>query len=104
MKIENIRIESIKKYLKQNKITYIQLSERCGIPLGTLRNLFSGFIKNPRLDTIQKIEDALGLRSELVQPYLTEQEEALLQSFRSLSKKGRTFALDFLSNLDRYEN
>lgn len=171
MKIENSRIEAIKTFLKKEKITYIQLSERCGIPVGTLRNIFSGFIKNPRVDTvqkieealgfpsrieqlnmstreilklkaelkrqkitypklaemtgisrsaiskifsgiavnprvetIQKIEDALGLRSELEQPYLTEQEEALLQRFRALSKKGRSAALELVSVLDSYEN
>ena len=105
MKIENARIETIKNHLKQNKITYPQLSARCGIPTGTLRNIFSGVIKNPRLDTIQKIESALYIEeTPLSSEYLTEQEEALLQRFRSLSKKGRTAALELVSVLDSYEN
>ena len=105
MKIENVRIETIKNHLKQNKITYPQLSARCGIPTGTLRNIFSGVIKNPRLDTIQKIESALYIEeTPLSSEYLTEQEEALLQRFRALSKKGRSAALELVSVLDSYEN
>lgn len=105
MKIENARIETIKNHLKQNKITYPQLSARCGIPTGTLRNIFSGVIKNPRLDTIQKIESALYIEeTPLSSEYLTEQEELLLQRFRSLSKKGRSAALELVSVLDSYEN
>lgn len=35
-----MRIEEIKKILKNNKKTYNNLSEACGIPVGTLRNIF----------------------------------------------------------------
>ena len=106
MKIENLKIEAIKNYLKDNKITYIQLSERCGIPVGTLRNIFSGVIKNPRLDTIQKIESALSFEDEktLAREYLTEQEEQLLSLFKSLSKRGKNLALEWMHALELYEN
>lgn len=99
-----MNISELKAELKRQKITYPKLAEMTGISRSAISKIFSGIAINPRVETIQKIEDALGLRSELVQPYLTTQEEELLQRFRSLSKKGRTFALDFLSNLDRYEN
>ena len=98
-------IEKVKKVLKDKKMTYEKLSEVSGIPIGTIKRLLSGVTVNPRIDTVSKIEEVLGLRSsELVQPYLTTQEEELLQRFRSLSKKGRTSALEIISVLDRYEN
>ncbi len=58
-----MQIQQIKSYLKKNKITYIELSEKSGIPLGTLKNIFSKCNTNPRNDTMQAIQEALGLNS-----------------------------------------
>lgn len=55
-----MEIRATKAYLKANKITYEQLSERSGIPLNTLKNIFSERTQNPRIDTIKAIEAALG--------------------------------------------
>ncbi len=57
-------IEELKKYLKDNKITYKQLAEKCNVPESTLKNIFSGATKNPRIDTMQAIEKALGITDE----------------------------------------
>ena len=57
-----MEIQTLKTYLKSNKITYEQLSEKSGIPLNTLKNIFSGRTSNPRIDTMQAIEAALGLK------------------------------------------
>lgn len=67
-------IEQVKSYLKKNKITYQELSDKSGIPIGTLKNIFSKCAINPRLDTMQSIEKALGLN----QPSLewTEADQA----------------------------
>ena len=67
-------IQSTKSYLKSNKITYEQLSERSGIPLNTLKNIFSGRTPNPRIDTMQAIEEALELNRPM---QFTEKEKAL---------------------------
>lgn len=52
-------IEEIKKYMKLNNITQKTLAEKSQIPLGSLRNLFSFRIKNPGLETINKITKTL---------------------------------------------
>lgn len=52
-------IEEIKKYMKLNNITQKTLAEKSQIPLGSLRNLFSYRIKNPGLETINKITKSL---------------------------------------------
>ena len=98
-----MNISKLKSEMKRQKITYPKLSELTGISLSAISKIFSGIATNPRAETIAKIEEALGLRSELVQPYLTEQEESLLQSFRALSKKGRSSALELVSVLESYE-
>lgn len=54
-------IEQIKHLLKESKITYGELSERSGIPEGTLKNIFSYRNRNPRIDTMRAIEEALGI-------------------------------------------
>lgn len=64
-------IQEIKAHLKQNSITYQQLSDKSGIPLNTLKNLFRGKTVNPRIDTMQAIERALGLA-----PTFTAEEQA----------------------------
>ena len=60
-------IEEIKKYMKANKITQIRLAEISNIPLGSLRNIFSGRVPNPRIDTMQAIENALGLNKKVTE-------------------------------------
>ena len=56
-----MQVSKIKTYLKQNKITYDDLSAKSGIPIGTIKSVFSGRTPNPRIDTVQAIERALGL-------------------------------------------
>ena len=68
----NQTIQSLKTQLKKIGMTYEQLSHESGIPLNTLKNIFSGRTENPRLDTMQAIERALGLA-----PTFTDEERAL---------------------------
>lgn len=49
-------IDEIKRYLKNHKITYKDFSEICGVPEATLKNIFGGFTKAPRLDTVEALE------------------------------------------------
>lgn len=98
-------IDIYKKALKEKGLTQIQLSNLSGVTLDTIRSIFTGRVKNPRLDTIQAIEKVLeiGEFNPLTREYLTEQEESLLKSFRALSKKGRSSALELISVLETYE-
>ena len=67
-------VEQVKAYIKKNKITYQKLSEKSGIPIGTLKNIFSKCEINPRIDTMQAIEKALGIKDRFE---WTEEEKAL---------------------------
>lgn len=94
-----MEIQTIKSHLKTHKITYEQLSQRSGIPLNTLKNIFSGRTANPRIDTMQAIKEALELdHSELrftaedraagIEPtptaILTADELELLEAYRAV--------------------
>lgn len=67
-------LQEIKRHLKRNKITYDELSIISGVPKGTLSNIFARCSTNPRLDTMQAIEDALGLSTRYE---WTDEEKAL---------------------------
>lgn len=77
-------IQDIKMYMKTNNITYQDLSDMSQIPLNTLKNLFCGKTKNPRIDTMQAIETALGL-NEKSPPILSEEEKELIALISELT-------------------
>ena len=54
-------IEYAKNVMKDKKITQLKLSEMTNIPLQTIKYIFTGRTKYPRIDTVQAIEKALGL-------------------------------------------
>ena len=94
----NTKIIELKKLLRERKITYKELSERTIIPEGTLKNIFSGFTKNPRIDTIQTIENALATDTKtsdfkIVNTYTSSEEEEILDMYRKLSKENKSVIL-----------
>ncbi len=92
-------ISGIKKYMKSKKITQIELAEKSGIPLQTLRGIFSGKTLNPRIDTVQAIEKALEIESTITAEEqiigasatkkisITPIEDEMLYRFREIGKK-----------------
>lgn len=60
------------KTRKEQKITLEILSEKSGIALSTIKEIFRGKTTTPRIDTVQAIERALGLA-----PTFTDEERAL---------------------------
>lgn len=89
-------VEEIKTYLKQNKITYEQLAEKANIPIGTLRNLFSGRIANPGFNTMQAIYKALEL-SEGGEPMTAPKE--LIDNYERLNKMDKQKVIGYIQAL-----
>lgn len=54
-------IAQIKNYMKKNSITYQMLSDRTGLSLGRLKDIFRDEDSNPTLSTYNKIITALGI-------------------------------------------
>lgn len=111
----NAKIAEIKDFLKKNKMTYKYISEKTGIPEGTLKNIFSGFTKNPRIDTIQAIEEACGIykttdksltkNTTILPPLnsslnnsLTSEEREILETYRNLPPHRRTTFMLFVKS------
>ncbi len=88
-------VKEIKEFMRINKITQVELSEKSGLPLQTIRNIFSNPTRNPRIDTMQAIENALGFVSPTAVTQYTEKENDLVRLYRALPNeqlKARVFA------------
>ena len=81
-----MEIEQIKSVLKERGLTYLDLSKMSKVPESTLKNIFAGYTKYPRIDTMRAIEEALGIGKEQAEekkepPELSDGEKALLELF-----------------------
>ena len=54
-------LEKIAEYKKKLGLTTEELSEKSGVPLGTLNKILSGATKGPKLETLKSIAHVLGL-------------------------------------------
>lgn len=54
-------LEKIAEYKKKLNLTTEELSERSGVPVGTLNKILSGATKDPKLETMKAIARVLGL-------------------------------------------
>ena len=91
-------IIEIKKYMKDNKITYEMLSAKSEIPLNTLKNRFRGKTLNPRIDTMQAIEKALGIEKEKAPTDLTDGEQMLIELFRQIPKNQQDLVVSMITS------
>lgn len=108
---KDMTILEIKQYLKDNKMTYKDLAEKCNVPESTLKNLFSGATKNPRIDTMQAIERALNIADDAAQApkqpvstlapsdELSDEERRVIEAYRSLPVGKQAFLLETIEKL-----
>ena len=81
-----MEIQDIKSYMKNNHITYNELADRTGISISTIKKIFSGISQYPRIDTMQAIERALGLKQEKSPTdELSEGEKQLIELVKQLT-------------------
>ena len=97
-------------------MTLQEISDLAGIPKRTVDDIFSGHTKNPRIDTIQAIERALGIGSGFTaeeiaagiratkREYITPIEDDLLYEFRKLSPYLQEFILKMVRTLNGSDN
>lgn len=81
--------------MKEHKITYDDLSEKAKIPIGTLKSIFSGRTPNPRIDTMQAIEKALGINQEPKNDF-NKIPVALYEGINGLSEEGMQDVLRYV--------
>lgn len=74
---------------KQADMTIDELSERSGVPKGTLNKIISGTTRDPQLETVKAIARALGCTLEDFDDEprpraVTQEEYTLLEKYRTL--------------------
>lgn len=96
-----MQIDEIKKFMKENKITYENLAEKSGLSISTIKKIFSKQAKYPRTDTMQAIEHALGLDEPVINWYmLTPEENELVTEYRKLVPSMQAYILDSVKKLN----
>lgn len=53
-------IKDMNKIREELGLSYQRISWESGVPIGTVQKVLGGITKNPRIETMQKLEDALG--------------------------------------------
>ena len=92
-------IKEIKKILKERKITYESLSEMTSLSSSTIKKIFSETAKNPRTNTIQAIEKALGIANDTI--ILTEKEIKLINIFKEIPQEKQDFTITLLELISK---
>jgi repressor LexA len=86
--------DRVKELKKSTGINTKELSEKAGVPLGTLNKLLSGQTEKPKLDTLEKIAAALGTTVAYLCDGKTDADTAAItEKFIRLDKKGRDAVL-----------
>lgn len=88
-----------KKILKEKGMTYEDLAKKTGLSLGCIKRIMAGIARYPRIDTIEAIENALGISSDITteeraagatatkKESITPIEDELLYAFREVGAK-----------------
>ena len=90
----NSFFEKLKELKNKSGLTAKELSERSGIPLGTLNKLLSGITEEPKLSVAAALCEALGttlaaVASEGNDVLATEDERKLIRDYRAADAHGR---------------
>ena len=70
---------------KSMNMSFEELSTRANLPKSTVEKVLFGIVKNPRIDTLQAIERALGIEEEKTAPEYTEAEMQLFELIKQLT-------------------
>lgn len=95
----------LKKRKKELGLSYDDLAAMSGIPKTTITNIFTGRTDNPRVDTMQAIENALGLNhpTEEKAAALTDKEQRLLAGFNKLIPPMQDYVIEMVESLTNKE-
>lgn len=82
---------------KQLGISLVKLAEMTDISISTIKDIFRGATTDPRIETVQRIEKALGISNE--EPEYTEDEKELFDLIMQLTDEEAQEMWHFLEYL-----
>lgn len=94
-------LEKINILRKQKGLSLEELSEKSGIPIGTLSKISAGITKDPKLETVKSIARALDCTLEEFDDFdngntISNEENELLSKYRCLNLHGKLAVLNCL--------
>ena len=87
--------ERLREVLDDMEMSFSQLAEKADIPLETVRNLYYGKVKDPKVSTILKLSKILNVSVNYLVGEITENESELVANFRKCGIHGKSFLMDF---------
>lgn len=81
-----MNLELWKKIKKEKKMTIEQIAKAANLPKGSVQNIFCGYVPNPRTDTVEAIERALGIneKSPIMERPLSDLAENFIKKYFDL--------------------
>ena len=102
-------LEKIAEYKKKLGLTTEELSEKSGVPLGTLNKILSGATKDPKLETLKSIAHVLGLslddfddreKKVLPEPTYADVERLVARNGKQMSVEQKMRLIKLLSEIN----
>lgn len=88
-----MNLELWKKIKKEKKMTIEQIAKAANLPKGSVQNIFCGYVPNPRTDTVEAIERALGIyTSRKIEKDPVIKDEVELQDYYTIPLLGSVVA------------
>lgn len=101
-----MEVEKLNDERKRQGLSVAELAKKANLPQGTVEKVLFGIVKNPRIDTMQAIERALGLsewsaeeKAEGVGNHPTYLNEGETEWIELRSEILRVFGQDYLDAL-----
>ncbi len=92
-----MKVSELNEERKRQDLSVAELAKRANLPKGTVEKVLFGIVQNPRIDTMQAIEKALGISDE--SGWTKEDREG------GISERGKvTVTPDELELLDLYNS
>lgn len=98
--------ERLRALLEETEMSFPQLAEKANIPLETVRNLYYGRVKDPKVSTILAIAKALDVSVNYLFGGMTERETELVANFRKCGVHGKSILMslaEYEAKLAQYE-
>lgn len=91
-----MKVSELNEEQKRQNISVKELAKKADLPKGTVEKVLYGVVQNPRIDTMQAIEKALGL-SDIDPP--TKKQQYFIDLFNSLTPTQQDKAIAFIQGL-----
>ena len=81
-----MNIEELNNERKRQHLSVAELANKANLPKGTVEKVLFGVVKNPRIDTMEAIERALGIneKSPIMERPLSDLAENFIQKYSDL--------------------